>query len=808
MAVAELAQVIVDVPTLQTNRPYTYQVPPKLEHQIQVGMRVIVPFGKGKRSVQGFVVGLDQPADFQGTLKQITALMDLVPVVNSEMMQLSHWLADKTYSFWISCLYTMLPNMLKAKSKRIVKLVQPLAPEDQAIFGQQNVLDYSLVQNQASIVSRLLTLKRAGKVQFEYQVQDRARVKTVAQIQPVLTVDEYKQLRSKTRANATAQRKMLDYLQSIVGQQVLISQAQKTTHLSSANFRQAEDKGWISMQQIEQYRQPFGAELTDPAAKDPLYLNLDQQRALASVKQSIDNRQSTVFLLQGVTGSGKTEVYLQAMAHALQQGKTALLMVPEISLTPQIAERVRARFSSQVAVLHSGLSAGERYDEWRRIERGEAQVVVGARSAVFAPLKNIGIIIMDEEHETSYKQDDAPRYHSREVAKWRAKYHHAPLLLGSATPSLESYSRALAGNYQLLQLPHRVNKRPLPPIKIVDMRPEVQRRGESNFSTALLTALQERLTKHEQSILMLNRRGFSSFIMCRDCGFVLKCPNCDISLTMHLDTHTMRCHYCGHEEPIPQRCPQCHGRHIRYYGTGTEKATKELQALLPTARILRMDVDTTRRKGMHEKLLQKFGSGQADILLGTQMIAKGLDFPNVTLVGVLNADTGLDLPDFRASERSFDLLSQVSGRAGRADKKGQVIVQTFNPDNYVIRLVQAHDYRKFFNTEMQIRQLASYPPYYYTIRLMGSHEDEQVAAKMMYDIRQELGKQLASDTMILGPTPRAIARLKKRYYYQIVIKYRQDPQLHSLLTKIMQEAQNKYQRGAELAIDPDPQYFL
>ena len=805
---AELAQVIVDVPTLQTNRPYTYQVPPKLEHQIQVGMRVIVPFGKGKRSVQGFVVGLDQPADFHGTLKQITALMDLSPVVNTEMMKLSHWLADQTYSFWISCLYTMLPNMLKAKSKRIVKMVHPLAPEDRAIFGQQDELDYSVVQNQAPIVSRLLTLKRAGKVQFEYRVQDRARVKTVAQIQPVLTADEYKRLRSQTRANATAQRKMLDYLQSIVGRQVLMSQAQKATQLSSANFRQAEDKGWISVQQMEQYRQPFGAELTDPAAKEPLSLNRDQQHALASVQESIDNHQSTVFLLQGVTGSGKTEVYLQAMAHALQQGKTALLMVPEISLTPQIAERVRARFGSQVAVLHSGLSAGERYDEWRRIERGESQVVVGARSAVFAPLKNIGIIIMDEENETSYKQDDTPRYHSREVAKWRAKYHHAPLLLGSATPSLESYSRALAGNYQLLQLPHRVNKRPLPPIKIVDMRPEIQRRGESNFSTALLAALQERLTKHEQSILMLNRRGFSSFIMCRDCGFVLKCPNCDISLTMHLDTHTMRCHYCGHEEPIPQRCPQCHGRHIRYYGTGTEKATRELQTLLPTARILRMDVDTTRRKGMHEKLLQKFGSGQADILLGTQMIAKGLDFPNVTLVGVLNADTGLDLPDFRASERSFDLLSQVSGRAGRADKKGQVIVQTFNPDNYVIRLVQTHDYRKFFNTEMQMRQLASYPPYYYTIRLMGSHEDEQVAAKMMYDVRQELGNRLASDTIILGPTPRAIARLKKRYYYQIVIKYRQDPQLHSQLTKIMQEAQNKYQRGAELAIDPDPQYFL
>ncbi|WP_251546272.1 primosomal protein N' [Limosilactobacillus caecicola] len=806
---AELAQVIVDVPTLQTNRPYTYQIPEHLERQVQVGMRVVVPFGKGTRQVQGFIVGLDQPADYAGNLKLITALMDLRPVINAEMLELSRWLADHTYAFWISCLYTMLPNMLKAKAQRVVTIGDNLSDQDrQTLFHGATELDFAEVQDQPALVSRLLKLRRNGQVQFEYRVNDRAKVKTITKLAPALSVAQYAELLQSIRKNATAQRQLLTYLQAINGQEVSLQQAKAATGLSTAIFTQAAKKGWLTKREAETYRQPVGAELTEQAARQPLALNDDQTVALRKVNQSITSSQATTFLLQGVTGSGKTEVYLQAMAQALKQGKTALLMVPEISLTPQIVGRVRTRFGEQVAVLHSGLSAGERYDEWRRIERGEARVVVGARSAVFAPLQNLGIIIMDEEHETSYKQDDSPRYHARDVAKWRSRYHHAPLLLGSATPSLESYARAMAGNYQLLQLPHRVNQRPLPPIKVVDMRPEIQQRGETNFSQELLGAIQERLVKKEQSILMLNRRGFSSFIMCRDCGFVLKCPNCDISLTMHLATHTMKCHYCGHEEPIPQVCPNCQSRRIRYYGTGTEKVAAELDRLFPDARVIRMDVDTTRRKGMHEKLLQQFGSGQADILLGTQMIAKGLDFPNVTLVGVLNADTGLDLPDFRASERTFDLLSQVSGRAGRANKMGQVFIQTFNPDNYVIRLVQQHDYQRFFNTEMQWRQMASYPPYYYTVRLMGSHEDEQVAAKMMYDIRQELGDQLADDTIILGPTPRAIARMKNRYYYQIVIKYRRDPKLHQLLTQIMQNSQTKYQRGAELAIDPDPQYFL
>lgn len=805
----ELAQVVVDVRTMQTNRPYTYQIPARLSHQVQVGMRVIVPFGKGKREVQGFIVGLDEPTNYDGQLKLLSGLMDLQPVVNPELLQLSKWLAQTTYSFWISCIYTMLPNVLKAQSKRVVRIIDEVDEQTSLqLFKGQDELDFADVQNDPTIVSQLLKLKRAGKIRFEYQVVDRAKVKMVTTITPALNFLALEDVLHDLRKNAKVQRQLVAYLQNLQGHSVTLPEAEQESGLSSAAFSAGAKKGWLTRGSIERYRIPDSGRIpnSDQLTK-PLTLTDDQIQVLKPIVADIDQQQSQTYLLRGVTGSGKTEVYLHAIAHALDQGKTALLLVPEISLTPQIVDQVRGRFGKKVAVIHSALSSGERYDEWRRIERGEASVVVGARSAVFAPLQNIGVIIMDEEHESSYKQDDVPRYHAREVAKWRSKYHHCPLVLGSATPSLESYARAMAGNYQLLKLPHRINHQPLPPIQVVDMRPEIQARGESNFSTELLGALQDRLNKNEQSILMLNRRGFSSFMMCRTCGYVLKCPNCDISLTMHLDTHTMKCHYCGHEEPIPSVCPNCHSHKIRYYGTGTEKVALELQKLLPQAKVIRMDVDTTRRKGMHGKLLREFGQHQADILLGTQMIAKGLDFPNVTLVGVLNADTGLDIPDFRASERTFDLLAQVSGRAGRADKKGQVIIQTFNPDNYAIRLAQNHDYDRFFATEMNIRSQAGYPPYFYTVKLMASHPEEKVAAKVMYDLKSQL-EGLAKDTIILGPTPRAIARLKRRYYYQIIIKYRHDPALHQCLTNIMQNAQQKYPHDVELVIDPDPQYFL
>ncbi|MDC2830210.1 primosomal protein N' [Limosilactobacillus mucosae] len=806
---AELAQVIVDVPTMQTDQPYTYAIPKRLENQIQVGMRVIVPFGRGKREVQGFVVGIDQPTEYDGTLKPIAGLMDLVPVVNPELLKLSRWMADQTYAFWISCLYTMLPNALKAKSHRVVRIIDEIDEQTALeLFHGKDELDFERCQNDPKVVSQLLKLKRQGRVSFEYQVEDRARIKKETAIQPLMSFEQYEDERMGIRANAHAQQQLISYLQSLDSKTIKLKQAMQQSGLKAATFNIGEKRGWLKKTAVETYRTPGGMIPDDQHLDAPLKLNSDQKQAVAKIDQAIEQKQNQTFLLQGVTGSGKTEVYLQTMAKAIKMGKTALLLVPEISLTPQMVNRVRRRFGQRVAVLHSSLSDGERYDEWRRIERGEAQVVVGARSAVFAPLENLGLIIMDEEHETSYKQDETPRYHARDVASWRAKYHHAPLILGSATPSLESRARALAGVYQLLKMPTRVNQRPLPPVEVVDMRPEMQRNGETNFSDRLLGLLTDRLQKGEQSILMLNRRGFSSFIMCRDCGFVLKCPNCDISLTLHMDSHTMKCHYCGHEEPIPSVCPQCHGRHIRYYGTGTEKVAAELQKLLPNARVIRMDVDTTRHKGMHAKLLKEFGAHQADILLGTQMIAKGLDFPNVTLVGVLNADTGLDLPDFRASERTFDLLSQVSGRAGRADKPGHVVIQTFNPDNYAIRYAQLHDYEDFFKAEMNIRYQAGYPPYYYTVRIMASNEDEDAAAKAIYAIKDQLNAGLGKDTVVLGPTPRPIARMKRRYYYQIIVKYKHDEKLHELLLDVMKQTQAKSRQDTLVSIDPEPQYFM
>jgi primosomal protein N' (replication factor Y) len=804
---AQTVQVIVDVPTQQTNHPFTYSVPDKWADTVKPGMRVVVPFGKGDRQVQGFVVGVDAPHHFDGELRPLAALMDLQPVVNDELLKLSQWMADDTYSFWISCLYTMLPTALKGKTQRLIRVIAPLSDEERrGLFDQQDELDFATIQQDPDLVAKIIKLRRQKKVRFEYRVKNRAGVKTITGIRSLLTPDQAGLVASHLSKRAVAQHRLLDFLAGHFDQTILEKEVEKQANISASTVKKGEEEHWLIKLPVEQYRRPHQGKGCQKTA--PLKLNQEQQDALSAVASAMDQENTQTFLLQGVTGSGKTEVYLQAIAKALQKGQTALMLVPEISLTPQMVARVCGRFGEQVAILHSNLSQGERYDEWRRIDRGQARVVVGARSAIFAPLKNLGIIIMDEEHETSYKQDDSPRYHARDVAKWRAKYHQAVLLLGSATPSLESRSRAQVGVYQLLRLSHRVNGQSLPPIEVVDMRPEIRQQGETNFSRRLMELLQDRLGKGEQSILMLNRRGFSSFMMCRDCGAVLKCPNCDISLTLHMDTRTMRCHYCGHEEPIPQYCPQCHSRHIRYYGTGTEKVAAQLSALLPAARVLRMDVDTTRRKGMHEKILRQFGEHQADILLGTQMIAKGLDFPDVTLVGVLNADTGLELPDFRASEHTFDLLAQVSGRAGRADKPGHVIIQTFNPDHYAIRLAQAHDYDRFFATEMNVRYRGGYPPYYYTVRVMASHEQEAVAAKAMIRISEQIKRSVAPSTIILGPSPRPIARMKRRYYYQLVIKYKQDPQLHRILTTVLTETQPRGFRDLQVSIDPEPQFFM
>lgn len=808
----KVAKVIVDVPTMQTDQPFTYLVPENLNEQLAVGMRVEVPFGNGNRHVQGFVLAIEPMAatvldETNVQLKELVAVLDLKPVLNTEMLALADYMKEKTFAFKITCLQTMLPSVMRADYQKYIYLTDELSEElqDQLFYGLEEI-SWDQAQERG-ILPQLMALRKQQKVDIRYEVTTRNKVKMVRFIQAAKEFEQLEEIRLGLRKGAKKKEQLLYYLQRLGTEKVTAVKEMKELGFSTALLNEAAKNGWLTFVEKEAYRDPFANQTFEKTTA--LSLNAEQQVAVETILQSVQEQQSQTYLLEGITGSGKTEVYLQVIAEVLNQGKTAIMLVPEISLTPQMVQRFKSRFGEHVAVMHSGLSQGEKYDEWRKIERGEAEVVVGARSAIFAPIENIGVIIIDEEHEASYKQEDTPRYHARDLAIWRSEYHHCPVVLGSATPSLESRARAQKNVYQRLRLTQRANQAAtLPTIDVVDMRQEVENGNVSSFSMSLQEKLQERLEKNEQSVLLLNRRGYSSFVMCRDCGYVLPCPNCDISLTLHMDSKTMKCHYCGHEERIPYRCPNCGQDKIRYYGTGTQKVEEELQTLLPDSRILRMDVDTTRRKGAHEKILRTFGEGQADILLGTQMIAKGLDFPNVTLVGVLNADTALNLPDFRSSERTFQLLTQVSGRAGRAEKPGEVIIQSFNPEHYAIQLAKAQDYEDFYTKEMYIRHRGDYPPYYFTVQITASHPEENEAAKQMFQIATKLKQGLSPQAILLGPTPNAIMRVNNRYFYQVIIKYKQEPMLQPLLKEILTDTQRATARGLKLSIDAEPMNFI
>lgn len=510
------------------------------------------------------------------------------------------------------------------------------------------------------------------------------------------------------------------------------------------------------------------------------------------------------YLLFGVTGSGKTEVYMELIEDSLNKGKTSIVLVPEISLTPQMVLRFQKRFGDNIAAIHSALSDGEKYDEWRRIVSGEAKIVIGARSAIFAPLNNIGMIIIDEEHSDSYKQDDSnPRYNAKDIALLRGKYHNCPVIMGSATPSLEVFARAKKGVFKLLELPNRINGKSLPKINIIDMN-EMISKTKGHFSPVLLEAINDRLLKNEQIILLLNRRGYSSFVTCKNCGYTFKCPNCDITLTYHKSSRTLRCHYCGYGTKVYDTCPECHEKSINDLGVGTEKVEEELNKLFPESKILRMDFDTTSRKGMHEKMIKDFKNHEYDILLGTQIVSKGLDFDNVTLVGVINADTSLNIPDFRSSETTFSLLAQVAGRAGRSDKEGEVVIQTFNPEHYAIQYTKRYDYLGFYNKEMSIRRELKYPPYYYICYVKISGKDNKYIYEESLKITKLFHNKLIN-MIILGPSPCTIFKLNNIYRYGIILKYKSDEGLREVLNKVIEHYKDN--RNIKIDVNFNPSHF-
>ncbi len=520
-------------------------------------------------------------------------------------------------------------------------------------------------------------------------------------------------------------------------------------------------------------------------------VNLTDKQRLVSDTIISSFGKSDTFLLYGVTGSGKTEVYMDVIEKAINNGKSAIMLVPEIGLTPQIVGKFISRFGNVISVLHSKLSDSERYDEYRKITNGESKIVIGTRSAIFVPFTNIGVIIIDEEHTSSYKQDNNPRYSAINVAEWRSKYHNCPLVLGSATPSLESFAKAGNHVYKLLSLTERAGGSVLPNVNIVDMKEEVKK-GNFILSDILKNKIGEVLDRGEQAIILLNRRGYSSTISCKECGYVYKCPNCDITYTYHKSSNNLKCHYCGYSMVLPNKCSICGSDNLKDYGLGTEKLEETLNSLYK-ARIVRMDVDTTSKKGQHQKIIDDFGEHKYDILIGTQMIAKGLDFPLVTLVGVVSIDSSLTSPDYRASENTFQLLSQVSGRAGRSESKGEVIIQTFNPDHYAITLAKNHDYIGFYKEEMKIRKMLKYSPYYYMVLLSITSKDYELGFKEANKIGSYIRNNISNDSIVLGPTMANMFKVNNIYHYQIIIKYRKDDSLMKVLKFIidMQVKNNK-----------------
>mgnify|MGYP001368910537 CR=1 FL=1 len=798
----KIASVIVDVPAMNTDKPFDYMVPEEWAEVIRIGMRIVVPFGP--RRVQGFVVGFREGEGYPG-LKEVLEPLDVHPVLNEELLQLGDWMAEKTLCYKISAYQAMLPAALRAKYEKLIVLSDPsrtssLPPPLSDMLSEKGRVSWKKAEKY--LPAYVLHREAAkGHIEIVYRVKDRADKKEIDVFMPAIGQDEMAKRRKEERFGPR-QEKIIDYYLAHFQPHPKSVLREYFGEISST-LESLVKRGILERKSVELYRDPYGNQIFPKTA--PLPLTEEQREVIAPILSAIDKKEHRVFLLHGVTGSGKTEVYMQAIEEVIGKGKEAIVLVPEISLTPQMVARFKGRFGGRVAVLHSGLSIGEKYDEWRKIQRKEVQVVVGARSAIFAPFENLGMIIIDEEHETSYKQEDPPRYHARDVAIRRGLYHRCPVILGSATPSLESYARAKKGVYTLLTMAKRIGGQPLPPVEIVDMREEMRAGNRTMFSRLLLDKIKDRLRKGEQTVLLLNRRGFSTFVMCRDCGSVVQCPHCDISLTYHKFHNRMKCHYCGYEEPAPEYCPECGSHHIRFFGSGTQRAEEHLHQLLPEARILRMDVDTTRTRGAHERLLSLFKEGKADILLGTQMIAKGLDFPNVTLAGVLSADTMLQVPDFRSAERTFQLLTQVSGRAGRDRLPGEVVIQTYTPEHYSIQFAKNHDFEHFFQYEMIQRRKGQYPPYTYLVLLQANHPDPRKAAAAMDKIARHLRKSLSEGVRILGPTEAPIAKINNKYRYQCIIKYKREPRLRSVLADI-QHAFNRGRagEGVEITIDIDP----
>lgn len=805
----EIVEVAIGLPVFKT---FHYLIPEKMRDSLRVGMRVLVPF-KG-RKVTGFTIDLlDHPPNGVGEkLREVEDLLDDVPLIDPQMLRLHRWMAGYYLYPLGEVIKTALPPGLQLKSELILSITQngkeclirgKLEPVQEKIFKEIERYGKISLKRMLKLFSgnisraQLFSYKRKGLLEIAVELEGK-------EVKP--KVEKMIQFKGG-EPNKPISRKQAEILKWVEEKkEAPYSQLSKTFKSPSKAIQFLNASGLITISNREVLRDlSTRSELKSYPKPE---LTSDQEAIFDEILKGVHSKRFSPFLLHGVTGSGKTEIYLRAIVEVLAQGREAIVLVPEISLTPQLLSRFKDRFGENLALLHSRLGRGERYDQWRKIWKGEVKIVMGARSAIFAPLKNVGIIIVDEEHDPSYKQEEKLKYHARDLAVVRAKQDEAVLLLGSATPSLESFYNAERGKFHLLNLRERIEGRPLPQVELVDMKKE-----EGLLSQKVRAALKKNAEDKKQSLLFLNRRGFANFILCPDCGLTFKCPNCSVTLTHHLRDRSLQCHYCDYRIPAPGDCPQCKGHRLQGMGIGTERLEQEIKTLFPEARVARMDRDTTSRRRSHQQILERLESGKIDILIGTQMIVKGHDFPNVTLVGVVSADTSLHFPDFRSSERTFQLLTQVAGRAGRGEALGEVVIQTFNPDHYSILRAKDHDFIGFYQEEIQFRKALEYPPFSRLInfRLSGNSEKAtKVMAEEMGRIGQVLLKKgYQKGIELLGPSAAPFAKMRGKFRWQMLAKGKSSQLLHRFAKDIALRLEDETKgKGVNLDIDVDPVFIL
>ena len=807
------AKVIVGLNNPAMDKMFDYSVPEGLE--VRQGVRVIVPFGRRNAKTEGYVISLSEETDVpEDKMKSIVEVLDEgKPTFTPKLLELAKWMQERYFCTLNQCLQAMMPAGIRTKSSWTVSLPDfgedvKLTPKEKLLvdfIGEREQVSLDEVQAEfgGKVLDFLRKMEEKGLLVLKQQIRrseykKEKRLLSLDLEHPLLEAAWKKAERDK---RLEGQRLILEYLRN--GEEVTAEELKEKCGITDSPIKTLLGKGILKERKETELRNIFDVE--DFERTTAFVPTEEQKTALSAIRTEMEKEEKRPVLLHGVTGSGKTEIYMQIIADVLEKGQQAIVLVPEIALTPQILERFISRFGNRVTVTHSRLSMGERVDQWKKARDGESSVIIGPRSALFMPFRNVGAIIMDEAHENSYVSDITPKYDTKEVAAAAAEIYGCLFLMGTATPDLVSYHRAKEGEYLLLELKERTGGGTLPQVFITDLRKELAEGNRSAFSRELQAAVRENLEKGEQTMLFLNRRGYATFVSCRSCGEAVKCPECDITYTYHEKENALVCHYCGRRVEIPKACPKCGSRYIRYFGTGTQKIEEEAKRLFPTARILRMDLDTTLTKHSHEQILETFRKGEADILIGTQMIAKGHDYPNVSLVGIMAADLSLNIDSYTAAEMGFRLMIQAAGRAGRRDDRGRVYIQTYQPEHYAVKHAANQDYQGFFAEEILMRQMMGHPPFssFFSILVTGEDqaEAELSARKLAEEIARADGEGIA---MILGPVPAALPRFSGEYRYQLIVKAAEESALRELVLPVAEKLKKDRKSGVkyQLALNP------